>query len=119
MYVGPPDERFLPSLSKIGVPVSRFAVPCDMEMVPNGVAEAGRAVKELGIANVKSLLDGNTVTLLKALKYANYRKGMLEQQLIKAGIAVVDDIPYEEAKENIISLGKHLLEIGGARCRAP
>jgi hypothetical protein len=90
-----------------------------MELVPTDLAEACRVVNELGSTTRESLTERDTATLQKGLEYPNYRKGRLEQQLSRAGIAIADDIfPFEEAKKKFICLGKRLLEIGGGKCRA-
>ena len=95
------------------VPAKASGVAEGMELVTKEVAEAGRTVMELGITDMKSLVGDDKASILKQLKFANYRKEKLEQQLIQAGITPADGIAYEEAKEKIITMGKRLLEIGG------
>ncbi|CAB9507456.1 expressed unknown protein [Seminavis robusta] len=95
----------------VAVGATTKELPAGMELVPIDVAEAGRAVKEMGISDVKSVLQGETAQLAKELRIANKRKKMLEQQLIKNRIAIADDIPYEECKEKMNRINPRLGEL--------
>jgi type I site-specific restriction endonuclease len=84
-----------------------------MWQVPADVAKTGYAVKESGITNIHSLLQGDLAQLHKQLKAANTKNARLEQQLIQAGIAPAEVIPHEEAKDRIAQMGQRLMEFGG------
>jgi hypothetical protein len=50
--------------------------------------------------------------LLEELRQAECRQRKLEQQLKQAGVVLAEDIPYQEAKDNVDRITKRMNEIG-------
>jgi hypothetical protein len=98
-------------------------LPEGMEAVPEDVAEAARAVKAMGATDLSALMEklkgGDVGELLQKLKDAEKRQAKLEKQLQQAGVAIADDIPYEEAKEKVEEIAKRMNEIGGSDVQHP
>jgi hypothetical protein len=98
-------------------------VPDGMEAVPQDVAEAARAVHAMGATDIKALMEklktGDVGEILKKLQEAEKRQAKLEKQLQQAGVAIADDIPYDEAMEKVNEIAKRMNEIGGSDVTHP
>ena len=98
-------------------------LPDGMTAVPDDVAEAARAVSAMGATDLQSLMEklnqGDIGEILKKLAEAEKRQKKLEKQLAQSGIAIADDIPYEEAKEKVEEIAKRMNEIGGSDVTHP
>lgn len=98
-------------------------MPEGMVAVSEDVAEAARAMEALGTTDINALMEklnqGDVGEILKKLQDAEKRQKKLEKQLAQAGVAIADDIPYEEANEMVAKIAKRMGEIGGSDVTHP
>ena len=93
------------------------------EVVDSALASAARAVSALGDGDMAALLEklqaGDMGDLVQKLKDAEKRQKKLEKQLAQSGIAIAEDIDYEEAKKKVETIAKRMNEIGGSDIVVP
>ncbi|GAX15365.1 hypothetical protein FisN_8Lh344 [Fistulifera solaris] len=86
------------------------------EVVGSDLANAARAVSALGEKDVSALLaqlqQGDMGALLKKMQ-------KLEKQLAQAGIAIAEDIDYDEANKKVAEIAARMAEIGGSDVTHP
>jgi hypothetical protein len=86
------------------------------EVVGSDLANAARAVSALGEKDVSALLaqlqQGDMGALLKKMQ-------KLEKQLAQAGIAIAEDIDYDEANKKVVEIASRMAEIGGSDVTHP
>lgn len=88
----------------------------DQEVVGSDLANAARAVSALGEKDVSALLaqlqQGDMGALIKKMQ-------KLEKQLAQAGIAIAEDIDYDEANRKVVEIANRMAEIGGSDVTHP
>jgi len=128
-----PDETAASTpTTKVTASAPRAAAqpPPGAKLLPEGqvavsedVAKAAEAVSAMGATDLESLMaklqSGDVAEILQKLKDAEKRQAKLEKQLQQAGVAIADDIPYEEAKEMVDKIAKRMGEIGSSDVTHP
>lgn len=93
-------------------------IKAGQEVVDSELAKAARAVSALGDGDMSTLLEklkaGDMKDLLAKLLEAEKRQKKLEKQLAQAGVAIAEDIEYQEAKGKVEEIAKRMNEIGGS-----
>jgi hypothetical protein len=88
------------------------------EVVDSELAKAARAVTALGDGDMSKLFEklkmGDMKDLLDKLHEAEKRQKKLEKQLAQAGVAIAEDIEYQEALGKVEQIAKRMNEIGGS-----
>lgn len=88
------------------------------EVVDSELARAARAMTAMGDGDMSALLEklkaGDMKDLLEKLQEAEKRQKKLEKQLAQAGVAIAEDIEYQEAKGKVEAIAKRMNEIGGS-----
>jgi hypothetical protein len=110
---GPADKQPAPSSGK-----NVAAIKEGHEVVDSELAKAARAVTALGDGDMSKLLEklrmGDMKDLLDKLHEAEKRQKKLEKQLAQAGVAIAEDIEYQEALGKVEQIAKRMNEIGGS-----
>jgi hypothetical protein len=81
-----------------------------------GVVGFSRSIRQMSIQRIREATNGNEDIgkLLAELEEAERRQKKLEKQLAQAGVVIAEDIPYDVAKEKVISIARRMTEIGGS-----
>ena len=112
-----------PASASKALPPGASVLPAGQVAVSEDVAKAAEAVTAMGATDLEALMaklaTGDVGEILKKLKDAEKRQAKLEKQLQQAGVAIADDIPYEEAKEKVEEIAKRMNEIGGSDVTHP
>ena len=94
------------------------AIKEGQEVVDSDIAKAARAVSALADGDMSKLLEklkmGDMKDLLEKLYEAEKRQKKLEKQLAQAGVAIAEDIDYQEALNKVGEIAKRMNEIGGS-----
>lgn len=119
----PSAAAVTPASASKPLPPGASVLPAGQVAVSEDVAKAAEAVTAMGATDLEALMaklaTGDVGEILKKLKDAEKRQAKLEKQLQQAGVAIADDIPYEEAKEMVEEIAKRMNEIGGSDVTHP
>ena len=111
------DEIQMPMITKL-----QSSAPARMQSsVPR--RNLSQSLRHMSIRRVKESSevagDEKVQQLLKDLEEAEARQKKLEKQLQQAGVQIAEDIPYEEAKEQVRVVAARMNEIGGSQSDDP
>ena len=116
-----PSDNTTPLEKATSPPISAknvTAIKEGQEVVDSDLAKAARAVSALADGDMSKLLEklkmGDMKDLLEKLYEAEKRQKKLEKQLAQAGVAIAEDIDYQEALSKVGEIAKRMNEIGGS-----